>query len=183
MRRFTTAIVVFFVAAGLTHGQDWTQVRREDEAKWAQRTGLTPFTVHQLWRMASVFADANDDDSRIEELDFISDTKQVLLVTSSGDPTCLALTVFSKLPRESYQKVWREQQTPSGAGFCDNAFGDVTVRFNDGMIDVSVPEADNKLNPKQTDIAIYSYTWRRGTYGFAGLRRSTVSPGHPKRRM
>src|SRR5207253_10885532 len=90
---------------------------QQDEREWASKTGLSPFTVHQLWRLASHFADTADDDSRIELLDISAlGNGQTLLVTSSGSERCLSLTVFEK--KTAYVKIWAEDQEPDAMGLC-----------------------------------------------------------------
>src|SRR5436853_4520770 len=76
----------------------WGQTpHQQDEKEWASETGLSPVTVHQLWRLASHFANPADDDSRIELLDISGlGHNQTLLVTWSGFEHCLSLTVFEK---------------------------------------------------------------------------------------
>src|SRR5437868_4871723 len=96
----------------------WSQTsHQQDEKEWASKTGLNPVTVHQLWRLASHFANPADDDSRIELLDIFGlGHNQTLLVTSSGPKHCLSLTVFEKAT--AYVKMWAEDQAPDGMGLC-----------------------------------------------------------------
>ncbi len=89
--RLCTAIVLCCLlssTAGLL-AQDWKQVRKADDVKWAKTTGLDPGTIHKLWRQASNVSNEKDDDSRIANLDVegLSDRHQVLLVTYTGEKT------------------------------------------------------------------------------------------------
>lgn len=38
----------------LTHAftQDWKQVHKADDARWAKATGLDLFIIHKLWKVA-----------------------------------------------------------------------------------------------------------------------------------
>ena len=58
MRRGVRVLVVCFLllsAAGFA--QDWKHVHKADDAKWAKATGLDPWSIHKLWRMASSYPD------------------------------------------------------------------------------------------------------------------------------
>lgn len=139
------------------------QVHQQDEGKWAQRSGLPAQTVHQLWRLASHFADSRDDDSRIQLLDTDRlGQNRTLLVTSAGSDYCLSLTVFSKTT--VYQKIWTEDSTPMGEGFCGS---EARVFIVDGRIVVSVPS--NSIQDNRTGTSNYSYEWNGRTYRFAGM--------------
>ena len=71
MKTYVTVLVVILAlfVVSWARGQDWEQVHREDDEKWPRTNGLSAFTVHQLWRMASTFADEHDDDSQITQVD------------------------------------------------------------------------------------------------------------------
>lgn len=79
--RFVISIVFAFAVILRGYGQDMKQIRRQDEATWAARTGLPKSVVHDLWRLASHFAVEDDDDSRIENLDVhgLASRNQVLM--------------------------------------------------------------------------------------------------------
>jgi hypothetical protein len=131
-------IVFFLVTATLTLAQNeqaWQEIHKQDETSWAVHTGLSPLTVHQLWRLASHFAEAANDDSRIQLLDAGSlGRNHIVLVTYAGSEYCLSLTVFAKT--RGYEKIWTEDETPDGAGFCG---ADAKVWVSDGKIVVSTP--------------------------------------------
>jgi len=168
---FRPALVLALIASTITLAQDsrsWSEIHKQDEAKWAAQTGLSPFTVHQLWRLASRFADTTDDDSRIQRLDVASlGRNHVVLVTYAGSEYCLTFTVFAQT--RGYQKIWSEDTTPEGDGFCGT---DPQVWITEGKIVVSM-----ESNPPQTDngrveITNYSYEWNGKTYHFAGKWRT-----------
>ena len=66
-RLAAVAACILLISTG-SFAQDWKQVRKADEAKWAKTTGLDPGTIHKLWRQASRAANEKDDDSRIAGL-------------------------------------------------------------------------------------------------------------------
>jgi hypothetical protein len=175
MKTYVTVLVVILAlfVVSWARGQDWEQVHREDDEKWSRTTGLSAFTVHQLWRMASTFADEHDDDSQITQVDVhsLAARKEILLVTSSGEPNCLSLSVFTVNSHGNYRKVWAERQTPSGQGFCDTPFGDAEVQVFDSVIWVSVAQGKGERNPAETRIMVYQYGWENGTYKFIGNKR------------
>jgi hypothetical protein len=146
------------------YAQDWISLHREDEAKWARKTGMSPFAINRLWRSTSHFADEQDDDSRIELLDTTSfaNRNQVLLVTSAGEPRCLTLTVFSK--STGFLKVWSEAQTPDGHGFCDNLGIPVRFTLSDRGIEVIVPRERHSPRASHADVEHYPYRWSGKTY-------------------
>ena len=83
-----SAIVLCCLACStIAFAQDWKQVRRADEIKWAKTTGLDPRTIHKLWHQASHVANENDDESRIADInvEVLSERNQVLLVTYTGE--------------------------------------------------------------------------------------------------
>src|ERR1035441_331617 len=81
-RLAVVAACLLLISSG-SLAQDWKQVRRADEIKWAKTTGLDPRTIHKLWRQASHVANEKDDESRIGDIDVegLAERNQVLLVT------------------------------------------------------------------------------------------------------
>src|ERR1039458_9332742 len=67
-RLAVVAACLLLISSG-SLAQDWKQVRKADEAKWAKETRLDPGTIHKLWRQASHAANEKDDESRIADLD------------------------------------------------------------------------------------------------------------------
>ncbi len=161
-----------FMLAGTTttFAQDkslWSKVQKEDEAKWSVQTGLSVFTVHQLWRLASHFADAADDYSRIKLLDPWSlGGNHILLATYDTTDFCLNLTVFAK--KKGYEKVWAEDQTPSGEGFCN---ANATVLASDGNILIRVPSEPAPADNGRPEFTEYQYEWNGKAYQFTGKRK------------
>ena len=153
------------------------QVHREDETKWARRAGLSAASVRQLWRMASHFADESEDDSRVEQVDpdSLAAQHQILVVTSSGERNCLTVSVFSMPQKNSFHKVWSEQQAPSGEGFCDTPFGEAEVRVWNYAIWISIPEGKDEQIPNQLPLVVFQYGWDKGTYRFIGNKRMNLS--------
>jgi hypothetical protein len=162
-----SAVVLSLAVATLALSQDeqsWVEIHRQDEAKWAEQTGLSPFTVQQLWRLASHFADAADDDSRILFLDAGRlGRNHIVLVTYAGSDYCLGVTVFAKT--RGYQKIWAEDQTPEGEGFCGAG---AKVSVNDGRIVISTPSKPDRVEGEQSEFTEYSYEWNGKTYRFSG---------------
>jgi hypothetical protein len=166
---------VVFVAAVLllpipAVGQNWKQVHKKDEAKWAKATGLDATTIHKLWRAASRASDESADDSRIANLDLegLAERHDVLLVTYAGEKNCLTITVFRQLSETQFSKVWSVEQPPDGTGFCDNAFGNAQADAANGMVTVRVPRA---RSDSTTGYVVYAYEWNGITYRFAGQKQ------------
>ena len=174
---FTASPVVALVAACIllissgSLAQDWKQVRKADEAKWAKATGLDPRTIHKLWRQASQVANEKDDDSRIANLEVegLSDRHQVLLVTYTGEKNCLTLTVFRQYSATAFSKLWSVEQDPDGQGFCDSPFGNASADVVKSVIEVRVPQAPNASNG-YANYVVYDYEWNGITYRFTGKR-------------
>jgi hypothetical protein len=147
--------------------QDWKHVHKADDAKWAKATGLDPWTVHKLWRMASGAPDEKDDDSRIANLNLegLAERHHVLLVTYAGEKNCLTLTVFNRLSENKFEKLWSVQQPPGEKGFCDTAFGSAEAEAAAGSIGVRVPHS---LADGSISYTVYNYEWNGITYRFAG---------------
>jgi hypothetical protein len=171
-----TAIAVRFLycaSALVACAQDWGQVHREDDAKWARVSGLTPAEVHSLWRMSSHYANEADDDSRIEKVDVsgLSSRNHTLVVTSAGNNYCLTLAVFRSTGKRTFERVWTEEQGPNQEQFCGTKAGDATVDIFDGEIWVEIPE--HKLDrPGQVELVDYRYGWNGHTYQFLGKKRT-----------
>src|ERR1700744_6140938 len=109
MRRRSTTLVGFLLLGSLfCIAQNWKQVHKADEAKWAKETGLDNFVIHKLSRAASVAPHEKDDDSRIDSLDLqgLAKRHDVLLVTYAGENNCLTVTVFRQFTEEKYNKIW-----------------------------------------------------------------------------
>jgi hypothetical protein len=149
--------------------QNWKQVHKKDDVKWAKATGLDPTTVHKLWRAASHVPDEKDDDSRIANLDLtgLAERHDVLLVTYAGEKNCLTLTVFRQLSDINFSKLWSVEHPPDAAGFCDTSFGSAEAGAQDGIINVRVPisVADGSLK-----YLIYAYDWNGIAYRLAGQK-------------
>ena len=149
--------------------QNWKQVHKADEAKWAKATGLDPATIHKMWRAASRVPDEKDDDSRIASLDLegLAERHDALLVTYAGEKNCLTITVFRRLSDIKFEKLWSVEQPPDGTGFCDTAFGSADAGAQGGIINVRVPTsiADGAVR-----YVIYAYDWNGITYRFAGQK-------------
>lgn len=163
MRRSRVFFAVLTIVSAL-HAQDWISRHREDEARWARKTGVPPSVVHRLWRASSHFADEQEDDSEIELPDTTSfaERNQVLLVTSAGEPRCLTLTVFSTGAR--FLKVWSADQTPDGNGFCDNLSIPVRLTVGKDRIEIAVPR--ERLSPRSSHVEVehYHYRWTGKSY-------------------
>ena len=171
MRRLALVTACMFLISTGSLAQDWKQVRKADEAKWAKTTGLDPKTIHRLWRQASPVASENDDDSRIANLDVegLSDRHQVLLVTYTGEKNCLTLTIFRQYSETSFSKLWSVEQDPDGQGFCDSAFGNASADIVKSAIEVRVPQSPDASNGF-ANYKVYEYDWNGITYRFTGKR-------------
>ena len=147
-------------------GQDSSVVDRQDEVRWAVRSGLSVATVHRLWRSASHLADEKDDDSRIVAIDSqnFAFRNQILMVTAAGLPSCLTVTVFSRAAGNL--KVWSESSTPDGRGFCETLGIEPEVTVADGKILVKAPVGLHSEHASHADVGEYIYTWEGSTYSF-----------------
>jgi hypothetical protein len=159
------ACFLLFLASCLA--QDWKNVHKADEAKWAKTTGLDPSVIHKLWRAAAVASDEKDDESRIANLDLegLAERHHVLQVTYAGEKNCLTLTVFNQLSATKFEKLWSVKQSPNGTGFCDTAFGSAAADVAKGVIGVRVP---HWVNEGSITYTVYTYEWNGITYRFTG---------------
>jgi hypothetical protein len=171
MRLCAAIVLCCLVCSTIAFTQDWKQVRRADEAKWAKTTRLDPRTIHKLWRQASHVANENDDESRIADIDVegLSERNQILLVTYTGEKNCLTLTVFRQYSTTTFSKVWSVEQGPDGQGFCDSPFGDASADVMKSVIQVRVPQAPDASNG-YANYAVLEYEWNGLTYRFTGKR-------------
>src|SRR5512135_1247658 len=89
--RCSLVMLLCWLLSSTAFAQDWKQVHKRDEGKWAKATGLDAATIHRLWRGASHAADEKDDDSRIAniDLDGLAERHEVLFVTYAGENNCL----------------------------------------------------------------------------------------------
>ncbi len=149
--------------------QNWKQVHKADDAKWAKATGLDPITVHKIWRAASSVPDEKDDDSRIANLDLtgLAERHDALLVTYAGEKNCLTITVFHQLSDIKFSKMWSVEHPPDGTSFCDTALGTADAGAQDGVINVRVPTSATDGSVKYV---VYAYDWNGITYRFAGQK-------------
>jgi hypothetical protein len=171
MRRLAPIVLGGLLLSVSVFAQDWKQVHKKDEEKWAKSTGLDTWTIHKLWKAASTADNEKDDESRIANLDLegLAERHDVLLVTYAGEKNCLTLTVFRQLSERKFEKVWSVQQSPDGSGFCDGPSGSVEAEAGNGGIAVRVPHAaaDGSLS-----YTIYGYEWNGITYRFVGKRET-----------
>jgi hypothetical protein len=169
MRFLATLIGCCILSTTLAIAQNWKQVHKADEAKWAKATGLDSFIVRKLWRGASNVTDDSDSDSRIANLDLegLAVRHDVLLVTYAGEKNCLTVTVFRQLTETQFKKEWSVEQPPDGTGFCDTEFGSAAAEATDGVIAVSVARAMKNGLPMYS---VYAYDWNGVTYHFAGQK-------------
>jgi hypothetical protein len=158
MSRGLTVVAILSILLPM-HAEDWTSLHREDEERWAKKTGISALEIHRLWRASSHFAEEEDDDSRIAVVDVTSlvDENQILFVTAAGEPRCVTLTVFSKA--SGFTKVWSADSTPDGHGFCDNLGLEVRVAAKSRRIEVIVPLELHSPNASHADVAHYLYNW------------------------
>jgi len=165
-RRPLLTILLTLLLASLAAAQNWKQVHKKDEERWAKATGLDTFTIHKLWRSASRVADEKDDDSRIANLDLtgLAERHDVLLVTYAGENNCLTLTVFRQISESKFKKIWSVEQPPDGTGFCDNKFGSAAAEATNGAIGVRVPRS---VADGEVTYTVYVYAWNGITYRLA----------------
>ena len=164
--KLCSTLVTLLLFSSVAVAQNWKQVHKKDEEKWAKTTGLDVYTIHKLWRGASRAADEKDDDSRIAniDLDGLAERHDVLLVTYAGEQNCLTLTVFRQLSESKFEKIWSVEQPPDATGFCDTSFGSAKAQAENGVIKVRAPRAQGEAG---TSYKIYDYEWNGITYRLA----------------
>lgn len=174
MRRIAAFLIpcLFLCCAS---AQNWKQVHKKDDAKWAKATGLDPWIVHKLWRAAANPSDENANESRISNLDLegLAVHHDVLLVTYAGEKNCLTITVFRQISETAFNKIWSVQQPPDGTGFCDTSFGSAATDADNGVILVRVPRS---ISNGQVTYTVYAYDWNGITYRFAGEKDVQENP-------
>lgn len=166
--RARAAILIFCLLSTSVVAQNWKQVHKKDEAKWAKTTGLDANTIHRIWRSASSVPNENDDDSRIADLDLegLADRHDVLLVTYAGEKNCLTITVFRQVSETKFEKISSLQSPPDTGGFCDTDNASAKAYAEDGAIMVRVPHS----TPQGVDFTLYRYEWNGITYRLAGKK-------------
>ena len=170
------AALLLLSAAGFA--QDWKQVHKADEVKWAKETRLDQQTIHKLWRQASTAASEKDDDSRIANIDLegLAEHHHILFVTYAGEKNFLTLTVFRQLSPTSFSKLMSISQDPDGQAFCDSAFGSARAEAVNNIIEVGVPQAPSADSPGRIDYTVYAYEWNGITYRMTGKREMQGRP-------
>lgn len=165
--RVPAIVACIALLASIGFAQNWKQVHRKDEEKWAKATGLDPITIHKMWRAASRVADEKDDDSRIANLDLdgLAERHEALLVTYAGEKNCLTLTVFRQYSEFKFDKVWSADRPPDGTGFCDTDNASAKAEAENGAILVRVPRTAANGSISYT---LYTYGWNGITYRVAG---------------
>ena len=167
MRNLSAIVVAALVLSPAALAQNWKQVHRADEAKWAKTTGLDTAVIHKLSRAASGVPDEKDDESRIANIDLegLAVRHDVMFVTYAGENNCLTVTVFRQLSEDKFTKVWSVGQSPKGTSFCDTAYGNAATDAEDGQVLIRVPQtvADGGIAYTQ-----FTYAWNGINYRFAG---------------
>jgi len=170
MRALVIAVCVLTLAP-CALAQNWKQVHKADEAKWAKTTGLDPWTIHKLWHDSSNLPGGKEDDeSRIANIDVegLAERHDVLFVTYAGEKNCLKATVFRQFSESKYLKAWWVDQLPEGGGFCDTAFGSAEAEARNGAVAIRVPSS---LDNGKTTYTVYVYEWNGITYHLAGQKK------------
>ena len=165
--RFRAILVWLLLLRSAAFAQNWKQVHRKDEEKWAKTTDLDPSVIHKMWRAATNQPNEKDDDSRISNIDLqgLAERHDVLFVTYAGENNCLTLTVFREYSEYKLDKEWSASQAPNGAGFCDTSFGSAAATAENGTIFVRVPHSISDGNVIYT---VYRYEWNGIAYRYAG---------------
>jgi hypothetical protein len=175
MRNGFPAALLWLLLPTLSLAQDWKQVHKADDAKWAKATGLDSSVIHKLWKMASRFPNEKDDDSRIAnvDLDGLAERHHVLFVTYAGEKNCLTITVFNQLTESAFAKIWSADNSPDGQGFCDTQVGNAKAEAGNGVIQVRVPRTQPDASG---DYIVYEYAWNGITYRCTGQRQVQGRP-------
>ena len=165
------ALLSLLLLSSLGSAQNWKQVHKKDEEKWAKATGLDAVTIHKLWRTASTVPEEKDDDSRIANLDLdgLAERNELLLVTYAGENNCLRLTVFRRFSAFKFDKIWSAERAPDGTAFCDSSFGTAKAYAENGAVLVRVPPAT-----ADAQYTLYQYEWNGMAYRLA---KKTAAPG------
>ncbi len=171
MRRIA-AIVLMCLLCLFTVAQNWKQVHRQDEEKWAKATGLDSQLIHKMSRLASSYEE-KDDPSRIAniDLDGLATHNHVLFVTYLGENNCLTITVLHRLGESKFDKLWSVESTPSGQKFCDTSFGTAEADAVDGAVLIRVPHTVSEGEVIYTQ---YRYEWNGITYRLAGQKEGKL---------
>lgn len=158
-------LLLLVLVPPFSFGQNWKQVHKTDEEKWARTTGLDPSTIHKLWRSASSVSEEKDDDSRIAniDLDGLAERHDLLLVTYAGENNCLTMTVFRQFSQSKFDKVWSAERAPDGTRFCDSGLGNARSYAENGAVLVRVPPSGQSA----PDYVLYRYEWNGITYRLA----------------
>ncbi len=166
--RTRAALACLLLISLPSFAQNWKQVHKKDEEKWAKTTGLDVYTIHKLWRAASRAPDENSDESRIADIDLdgLAERHEIMLVTYAGENNCLTITVFRQLSDAKFNKIWSVEQPPDGTGFCDSSLGTAKAVAENGAITVRVPRATPTKDG--AIYTLYSYQWNGITYRMAG---------------
>lgn len=144
--------------------QNWKQVHKKDEERWAKTTGLDVYTIHKMWRAASHTPNESDDDSRIADIDLegLAERHEIMLVTYAGENNCLTITVLRQISETKYDKVWSADKPPDGSGFCDSSLGTAKAVAEKGAIAVRVPRSSPTKDG--AIYTLYAYQWNGITY-------------------
>ncbi len=164
-----SCLCLLILISGVSFAQNWKQVHKKDEEKWAKATGLDPLVIHKLWRAASRVPSEKNDDSRIANLDALglAERHHVLLVTYAGEGNCLTITVFNQLSETKFEKIWSVEQPPDGTGFCDTEFGNAEAEAANGVVTVRVPHA---VSDGSVIYTVYEYQWNGISYRLAAQK-------------
>ncbi len=162
--RIGVALACLLLIGLPSFAQNWKQVHKKDEERWAKTTGLDVYTIHKLWRAASNAPDESSDDSRIADIDLtgLAVRHELMLVTYAGENNCLTITVFRQLSDVKYDKVWSIDKPPDGSGFCDSPLGTAKAVAENGAIAVRVPRSSPTKDG--AIYTLYMYQWNGVTY-------------------
>lgn len=166
MKALFLGVSLFVLVAPMFAQEDFTAIHREDFARWAQLTSLSPADIHRMWRATSQYGNEADDDSSIDLVDVSSllSRNQILMVTSAGLPRCITVAVFSS-NRPPFSKIWQVEQTPDGRGFCDKLDTSAAVNVaRSGAIEITaVTQSEDAERP---EVHTYRYKWDGNSYLF-----------------
>lgn len=168
-------------AADRAAAQDFAARHRQEDAAWAQKSGLSPATVRKLRLIAGV---TDDTAERIVNLDASSfrARRHILLVSAGGNGHCLDLHVIARR-RNSYRVVWSASEMPTGAGFCRESPENPEAYAADGSrVEIKIPVYDYERNAPEAT-RLLTYRWNGKTYKLAEERTQQAMSETSRRRV
>jgi hypothetical protein len=161
--------------AAVGQGSDWARLHAQDDAAWAERSGLSEAEIRKLRVVAGT-----DDESPdfIDNVDAktLSPYGLTLFATYSGSARCVNFWLLTKTG-DSYGKFWKSEEDSEELNFCADPKCDTPFVKASPSRDIEV-EIPSRRAGKCVSGSYGLLKWTGETYSYKGILARSASKAH-----